>query len=167
MTLRNAIRNKRSSLARRKDKKVFFIEKIKSPHEGDDFKIEINGEKFPTLKAAAERFRILPSTINNAIRRGNSFIVRREDKKILEISYLSKRKFKTRICVRSQNKQYWFFTRNKIEEFFNIDIRDIPREDGRFRVNGEKFEIFYPDLTTTTKEEFEDWSQGCRDELFE
>ena len=92
--IRTVLRSKRSSLTRRKDKKVFSIDKIPSKHEGDEFKIEINGKFFPTFSEAAERFDILPGTIHNAIRRGNSIIVRREDKKILGISLLSKRKFK-------------------------------------------------------------------------
>ena len=96
-------------MTRRKNKKkVFFIKKYLKKHEGDDFKIEINGELFPTLSEAPKRLDILPGTIHNAIRRGDLIIVRREDKKILEISSLDKRKFKTRICVQTQGKEYWF-----------------------------------------------------------
>ena len=99
-TVRYALRNKNDSFTRRKDKKVFFIQKVETNHSVEDFRIKINGECFPTLKGTADRFRVPPGTIQYALKTSNSIIVRRADKKILEISSLSKRKFKTRICVR-------------------------------------------------------------------
>ena len=63
----------------------------------------------------------------------------------------------------SENKEYWFYAKNKIEDFFKIDIRSIPREDGRFRISYEKYEILYLDLFN----EYQDWVRSCNEEFNE
>ena len=113
--IRYAIRNKIIIFDEKRQKKFFSLTKLKQLTRE-----MINGEKFPTFKATAEKFKILPDATQCALKQGNSIIVRREDKKILTISSLSKRKLKAMISVRSVpgNEEYWFYTRNKVKEFF-------------------------------------------------
>ena len=49
----------------------------------------------------------------------------------------------------------------KIEDFFNVSVKDIPTENGRFRINHEKFETFYPNLHLLTQEELKKWAKEC------
>ena len=62
-SLKYAIKYNKPSIKRQEDKNIFFIENIGGGSKEEEYKIVINGEKFESIKAAAEFFNIIGSTL--------------------------------------------------------------------------------------------------------